>query len=354
MLKWCIIIISNLKGEFYMKKNIVSLILALSIITLLPCSVFAHPGRTDSNGGHYDRKTGIYHYHNGGGSSGGSSSTSSSYSSNSSSRASSPKWRGDKYWNGKKYVTGFNVIGGKKYCFDDRGKLYKNEWVTDGSGNRCYINDEGIVCTGWQTIGNNTYYFGSNGCMRTGLRKINEKVYYFEENGIRYNGWKTFDGNTYYFKKNGERATGKIKINNVTYTFSESGKLLNSSENSQATKSKLKWGMSIDEVIESQQIVSYDLSDDFLITTDRKINNCYLFDNNSLCAYGKATGYTSEMLSDFQDKLINDGWELASESTENNIAFYVKESHFTSIMYDKNSIIQLRYYDKYIEKLYKS
>ena len=27
---------------------------------------FAHPGRTDSNGGHYDRSTGEYHYHNDG------------------------------------------------------------------------------------------------------------------------------------------------------------------------------------------------------------------------------------------------------------------------------------------------
>ena len=27
--------------------------------------VFAHPGRTDSNGGHYDRSTGEYHYHHG-------------------------------------------------------------------------------------------------------------------------------------------------------------------------------------------------------------------------------------------------------------------------------------------------
>ena len=28
-------------------------------------SVFAHPGRTDSSGGHYNRSTGEYHYHHG-------------------------------------------------------------------------------------------------------------------------------------------------------------------------------------------------------------------------------------------------------------------------------------------------
>lgn len=38
-------------------------------VLLLACAmsftVFAHPGRTDSNGGHYDRETGEYHYHHG-------------------------------------------------------------------------------------------------------------------------------------------------------------------------------------------------------------------------------------------------------------------------------------------------
>lgn len=28
--------------------------------------VFAHPGRTDGSGGHYNHKDGSYHYHNGG------------------------------------------------------------------------------------------------------------------------------------------------------------------------------------------------------------------------------------------------------------------------------------------------
>lgn len=41
-------------------------IICLLIFTLiLTLNVFAHPGRTDSNGGHYDRSTGEYHYHDG-------------------------------------------------------------------------------------------------------------------------------------------------------------------------------------------------------------------------------------------------------------------------------------------------
>lgn len=37
----------------------------LSCLLLLACMASAHPGRTDSEGGHYDRSTGEYHYHHG-------------------------------------------------------------------------------------------------------------------------------------------------------------------------------------------------------------------------------------------------------------------------------------------------
>lgn len=52
-----------------------SLLLLLNIIVCI-ASVFAHSGRTDSNGGHWDRQSGTYHFHTGeyaGKSSGGSS-----------------------------------------------------------------------------------------------------------------------------------------------------------------------------------------------------------------------------------------------------------------------------------------
>ena len=47
-----------------MKKRILALIVIL--LVTFPLMVLAHSGRTDSNGGHYNRKTGEYHYHNGG------------------------------------------------------------------------------------------------------------------------------------------------------------------------------------------------------------------------------------------------------------------------------------------------
>ena len=41
------------------------LILVLVLCALSVCSVSAHPGRTDSDGGHRDHSTGEYHYHHG-------------------------------------------------------------------------------------------------------------------------------------------------------------------------------------------------------------------------------------------------------------------------------------------------
>lgn len=40
-------------------------VVAILLLCLLLPSASAHPGRTDSNGGHYDRSTGDYHYHHG-------------------------------------------------------------------------------------------------------------------------------------------------------------------------------------------------------------------------------------------------------------------------------------------------
>jgi hypothetical protein len=57
------------------KKIFIALAIVFTLLIFTPPS-FSHSGRTDANGGHYNRKTGEYHYHNGGSSSSGSSSES--------------------------------------------------------------------------------------------------------------------------------------------------------------------------------------------------------------------------------------------------------------------------------------
>ena len=43
-----------------------TIFVAVVFALLSTAFIDAHPGRLDSKGGHYNRKTGEYHYHNGG------------------------------------------------------------------------------------------------------------------------------------------------------------------------------------------------------------------------------------------------------------------------------------------------
>lgn len=46
-------------------KRVIALLLSAALLLLFPASVFAHAGKTDANGGHFDLSTGEYHYHHG-------------------------------------------------------------------------------------------------------------------------------------------------------------------------------------------------------------------------------------------------------------------------------------------------
>ena len=50
----------------YRKLNFGILAVLFLLSTVFACDLgHTHPGRTDANGGHYNRKTGEYHYHGG-------------------------------------------------------------------------------------------------------------------------------------------------------------------------------------------------------------------------------------------------------------------------------------------------
>jgi len=63
-------------------------------------------------------------------------------------------------------------------------------------------------------ISGRTYYFDENGIMATGLQYIGEKLYYFEEDGSMFVGWKECGTNWYLFGNSGAARTGWIKIKN--------------------------------------------------------------------------------------------------------------------------------------------
>lgn len=45
--------------------RLLKLLVVIAICLSVPTAAFAHPGRTDSDGGHTDHSTGEYHYHHG-------------------------------------------------------------------------------------------------------------------------------------------------------------------------------------------------------------------------------------------------------------------------------------------------
>lgn len=49
--------------EVLSMKKVTALLLIFTFVLSLTATVFAHSGRTDSNGGHWDRSKGTYHKH---------------------------------------------------------------------------------------------------------------------------------------------------------------------------------------------------------------------------------------------------------------------------------------------------
>lgn len=357
------------------------------MVLTIPITAFAHSGRTDSSGGHKDNKNksglGSYHYHCGGYPahlhSGGvcpyknSSSTSytPSYSSknntsstknntstatqnnNSTTKKASKYWKGDKYWNGEEYVTGLQEIKGKTYLFDDNGNLIKNAWYVDFANNKYYATKDGTIKTGWLKMSNGkVFYLGKDGTIRTGLRKIGDDIYFFDTvTGARYSGWLTYDNDTYFFDSEGKRVSGKIKIGEKTYSFDENGILKTKTKKKSTSETKLKWGMSPEEVIAVKDLDSYIQYDTIIQTVDMKVNNCYLFDNEKMFAYGKIDMFSSTNFNKYKNQLLKDGWEYWFDTSEDGYEMYyfVKDSKVSVIMTDLHILMKLSISPSYIE-----
>ncbi|MGI5893172.1 MAG: leucine-rich repeat domain-containing protein [Candidatus Merdivicinus sp.] len=97
-------------------------------------------------------------------------------------------YKGDKY-----YLTAtgqvaryWSQIDGKWYYFTSDGAMYHDAWIPTSSGNSwCYLGSDGVMVTGWNTIGGKTYYMRkSDGyCLVNGWYKIDGKSYYFYADG---------------------------------------------------------------------------------------------------------------------------------------------------------------------------
>ncbi len=220
-------------------KNIVKIFSTVILVFMLSITAFAHPGRTDANGGHYDRKTGTYHYHNGGSSS--SSSSSSSYNFNYDPPFTPPY----KSYSSSTYSKSNNNSSSTPNTSSQPSlssntdtklsypKIEKYEWKTKDKNKYCINKDTNKKVSGFCIIG--------------------DKTYLFDKNGIMQKGWVKVNNDTFYFNKNGHMLTGKYKINGIIYSFDKTGKLIS------GTPSKVKIVSLTKETSQEQNQTTSDL-----------------------------------------------------------------------------------------------
>nr|DAG25468.1 MAG TPA: hypothetical protein [Caudoviricetes sp.] len=186
-----------------MKKQVIFLIAAISLIITSASPVMAHSGRTDSSGGHKDNKNksgleyyhcgdypahlhknGVCHYKNRTSFNSNSCTSNTSYK-NENTYSSEPKteWTGDKYWTGYCFAKGWMEINGKTYYFDTYGDKI-TDWVNDKDDNTYYFDAKDRMSVGWKEISNHTYFFkNKDGYMTTEKLKIDDKIYEFGDDG---------------------------------------------------------------------------------------------------------------------------------------------------------------------------
>jgi glucan-binding YG repeat protein len=155
-------------------------------------------------------------------------------------------------------LTGYQLIGGKGYYFDDYdGEMYKDS-VVSVNGELMLFGKDGarVTKTGWY---NDFYYINENGLVQTGWKKISGKWYYFYEDDTEfYNpgglafyagvlsvyedgeyveyflekggalasaGWHKLDEEWYYVDAGGHPSIGWEKIDGTWYYFGSNHKM---------------------------------------------------------------------------------------------------------------------------------
>ena len=82
----------------------------------------------------------------------------------------------------KEATSGVWASSGSNWMFLVDDKAYTG-WLTDTDGKQYYMDDAGIMQTGWADIGNKRYYFDMDGILQTGTITIGKKTYELDKDG---------------------------------------------------------------------------------------------------------------------------------------------------------------------------
>ncbi len=105
------------------------------------------------------------------------------------------------YYQENKPITGETWIDGRGYYFKKTGALVRGAWLTLPDG-KTYAGSDGAFLAGQQIIGGKKYYFDELGRTREGFITVGNSVFYYQAEGYA-TGETWIDGKGYYFKKTG-------------------------------------------------------------------------------------------------------------------------------------------------------
>lgn len=101
----------------------------------------------------------------------------------------------------------------------------KNSWISENR-NLYYLDAEGLMVTGIQSINNKTYYFAQDGslCM-DGFYDIEGQTYLLDSDGSLCTGYQLFEGNRYFLYDNGVLLKSGTTPDGI-YNTDENGKII--------------------------------------------------------------------------------------------------------------------------------
>ena len=93
--------------------------------------------------------------------------------------------------------------------YDDNGNLLKNQWLDDSNTGKSYfLNENGVMETGWLNYNGKWYYLNEDGSKHTGWKFLMGVWYHMDGQGVMNTGWfRDSDGKWYYLSDNGAMLT---------------------------------------------------------------------------------------------------------------------------------------------------